>query len=373
MVWIYGGAFERGWKSRTLYGPKYLIRHDVILVTINYRVGPYGFMCLDIPEVPGNQGLKDQVLALRWIKNNIESFGGDVSKITAFGSSAGGHSVDFHIISDTERLFQNAIMHSGSSLAATVFTEQIKTAPIDISAHLGFQTNSLYDAITYLSSLDTNLVIQASNALGMVFKPCTEMAFSGVEPFLTRSWVNADMPKAIGMPILTGYNEHEFLLSYVTPNDFENYSAIHDKLQQTFNLDTERFTAMERNIRHFYFGDREINIETMWPAINFESDYTYIHPVHRSIKKYLSSEAENIYFYVLSYNGSRNAQKVPANVFIGTAAHGDEVGYLFDMDIFPDTPTVEDQVMIDRITTMWTNFAKYRYLFIYLKNLCHNY
>lgn len=53
-----------------LYGPRYLVQHDVLLVTINYRVGPYGFMYLDISEVPGNKGLKDQLLALKWIKEN---------------------------------------------------------------------------------------------------------------------------------------------------------------------------------------------------------------------------------------------------------------------------------------------------------------
>ncbi|KOB69445.1 Uncharacterized protein OBRU01_14496 [Operophtera brumata] len=75
LVWIFGGRFELGFYGRLLYGPKFLVRHDIILVTINYRVGPYGFMCLNIPEVPGNQGLKDQLMALRWLHENIEAFG----------------------------------------------------------------------------------------------------------------------------------------------------------------------------------------------------------------------------------------------------------------------------------------------------------
>lgn len=63
---------------------------------LNYRVGLYGFMCLDTPEVPDNQGLKDQVLALNWIKNNIRAFGGDDTRITVAGNSAGGMSIDYH-------------------------------------------------------------------------------------------------------------------------------------------------------------------------------------------------------------------------------------------------------------------------------------
>lgn len=64
LVWIPGGGFTIGFGNRYLYGPKYLIRHDVVVVSINYRLGPYGFMCLDTPGVPGNQGLKDQVLLI---------------------------------------------------------------------------------------------------------------------------------------------------------------------------------------------------------------------------------------------------------------------------------------------------------------------
>lgn len=105
MIHIHGGGFSIGFAGRFAYGPSFLVKHDVILVTLNYRLGPYGFMCLHTPEVPGNQGLKDQLIALRWIRDNIESFGGDANVITVLGGSAGARSIDLHLLSRHEKLF----------------------------------------------------------------------------------------------------------------------------------------------------------------------------------------------------------------------------------------------------------------------------
>ncbi|GLG92613.1 Esterase SG1 [Gryllus bimaculatus] len=97
LVWIHGGAFLLG--SGDLYGPEPLMEHDVVLVTINYRLGPLGFLGLGTAEAPGNAGLKDQTMALRWVKNNIHVFGGDPDNITIFGESAGGTSVHYQVLS----------------------------------------------------------------------------------------------------------------------------------------------------------------------------------------------------------------------------------------------------------------------------------
>lgn len=87
MVFIHGGGYFFG--ASTGYGPDFLINENVILVTINYRLGPFGFMSLGTPQYSGNMGMKDQVAALEWVKNNIGHFGGDTARITLFGESAG--------------------------------------------------------------------------------------------------------------------------------------------------------------------------------------------------------------------------------------------------------------------------------------------
>lgn len=84
-----GGAFLRDSGSDTLNGPDFLLEQDIIVVTINYRLGVFGFLTLHTPEYSGNMALKDQQLALKWISKNIAHFGGDKRRLTLGGFSAG--------------------------------------------------------------------------------------------------------------------------------------------------------------------------------------------------------------------------------------------------------------------------------------------
>lgn len=93
-----------------------MLQKDVVVVTFNYRLGPFGFLSLSDPSlgVPGNAGLKDQNFALKWIQRNIVKFGGDPGNVTLAGQSAGGASVHYHMISELSNgLFRRAIPMSG--------------------------------------------------------------------------------------------------------------------------------------------------------------------------------------------------------------------------------------------------------------------
>uniref|UniRef100_T1H0G8 Carboxylic ester hydrolase n=1 Tax=Megaselia scalaris TaxID=36166 RepID=T1H0G8_MEGSC len=92
MVWYHGGAWFAGSNNHLFYGPEYILDHDIILITVNYRLGALGFLSSETLDCPGNFGLKDQVEALRWVKEHISSFGGNPNDVTIFGESAGGAS-----------------------------------------------------------------------------------------------------------------------------------------------------------------------------------------------------------------------------------------------------------------------------------------
>lgn len=120
MVWIHGGAHQYGSGSQAIYQANGLVEQGVVLVTINYRLGPFGYLAhpalTEEAGTSGNYGLLDQVAALGWVQDNIAVFGGDPSNVTVFGESAGAQSITELMASPlSEGLFQKAILQSGAS------------------------------------------------------------------------------------------------------------------------------------------------------------------------------------------------------------------------------------------------------------------
>jgi len=115
MIWIHGGGFTDG--AAKDYASTTLIDKDVIVVTINYRLGGFGFLTFGNDEISGNMGLRDQAEAIEWVRNNIDFVGGDSNKITIFGISAGGISVHAHVLSPKNfGKLSGAISQSGTLL-----------------------------------------------------------------------------------------------------------------------------------------------------------------------------------------------------------------------------------------------------------------
>ena len=114
MVWIHGGAFESGSGTYGDYGPQYFMDLGVVVVTVNYRLGPFGFLTTATEELPGNLGLWDQAMALHWVQDNIQEFGGNPDAVTIFGQSAGAYAFTYHLFSPLTRgLFKRIIAQSG--------------------------------------------------------------------------------------------------------------------------------------------------------------------------------------------------------------------------------------------------------------------
>ncbi|MYN26069.1 carboxylesterase/lipase family protein [Duganella levis] len=121
IVWIHGGGYYGGTAAQPLYNGSRLARHGAVVVTVNYRLGIFGFfahpeLSAESPDhASGNQGILDQIAALRWVKANIARFGGDPQRVTIVGESAGGESVALLVASPLAKgLFQRAIAESGN-------------------------------------------------------------------------------------------------------------------------------------------------------------------------------------------------------------------------------------------------------------------
>ena len=153
MVWIHGGGFVSGTIFTRGFDGSYLAQMgDVILVTVNYRLGPFGFLYSSDQSTaaPGNQGLHDQVLALKWVRDNIQHFGGNPNDVTVFGESAGSMSVGALYLSPlTKGLFHRAIMQSGAPnayLGSTSLKEASRRTN-ELAKNLNCDRDNLPDSI----------------------------------------------------------------------------------------------------------------------------------------------------------------------------------------------------------------------------------
>ncbi len=218
MVWIHGGAFVTGAGSVGTYNGKYLAaRGDVVVVTINYRLGVFGFLNLRDAsggKAPGtgSEGIADQIAALRWVKDNIAQFGGDAGNVTIFGESAGGMSVGALLAAPAARgLFHKAIPQSGAADIGMARERSVKLAEM-VLAKLGV------DAETALT-LPGKTVLDAQAAL------LAEPRSTGALPFGPTA--DGDiLPKrgiemvrdgnAKGVPVLTGTTRDEWKLFSIT-------------------------------------------------------------------------------------------------------------------------------------------------------------
>src|SRR5215471_14029646 len=145
MVWIYGGGFVGGQTSVPLYDGTKLAEKGVVLVSVAYRVGAFGFLAhpdlsRESGKGSGNYGLQDQIAGLRWVKANIAKFGGDPNRVTVFGESAGGIAVSMLAASPAAKgLFQRAISESGGSFGSAKSSNEggVNVPPLKVAEAKG--------------------------------------------------------------------------------------------------------------------------------------------------------------------------------------------------------------------------------------------
>ncbi|XP_063823870.1 juvenile hormone esterase-like [Ostrinia nubilalis] len=350
LVWIHGGVFASGYAGE--YSVENLVNKGIVVVTINYRLGPYGFMCLDVPSVPGNQGLKDQYAALQWIRNNIGSFGGNPYNVTISGQSAGACSVLLHLYSGKDKLFHKVIVQSGTPQNEGMFVNGDVDAAIKLANHLGYNTTDTEQALGFLAKTPYNLVTAATIQLNLQLRPCKERSFSGVDNFVdTDPYSLSNEKKIKGTPILIGHTSMEeitLMSSYY--DDYFNDDPFYNRIVKNYNLNEEKSKKVADTIKHYYIGDRAISKELISVFGDFESDFIFNHPMQRMITNLLNEGPSALYQYLFSYVGDSGD---------AGAGHSAELNYLFRVAGPTFAMNEDDKLVADRLTTLWTNFVKY--------------
>lgn len=216
MVWIHGGAFMYGSGSSEAYdGTSFARTGDVVVVTLNYRLGAFGFLHLE--EIggqsfagSGNCGILDQIAALKWVQENIEAFGGDPNNVTLFGESAGAMSVGTLLATkEAEGLFHKAILQSGA--ASNVLPSKIGTnIATQILSELGIQ----HDKLEKLFDVPAEELVKVSETVPpMTLVPVVDESVIHTHPLQALA-----LGSAKNIPILIGTTEHEYrLFTFVDP------------------------------------------------------------------------------------------------------------------------------------------------------------
>lgn len=283
LVWIYGGGYIYGTSTLELYDGTFLSAYgEVIIVSINYRVGPFGFLYMGNDGAPGNAGLMDQTIALEWIYNNIENFGGSKDSITIFGESSGAASVSYLLASDlSKNYFQRAILQSASSLASWAYQEPvIATKYAQSLANIvscgDKNTDDTVECLMHVSADDlTNKAWELSMThVQWPFAPTIDNYFINDSPreiMKTDYFANKD--------ILLGFNTDEgtfFLLYYLL--DAINYPTSRNMTREEFLAEipyivsTDGFSFIKQDSDKLLF-DAMLMYYTSWSSEMTSSHY----------------------------------------------------------------------------------------------------
>ncbi|VEN35022.1 unnamed protein product, partial [Callosobruchus maculatus] len=165
VVHIHGGGYISGYSNEYL-GEKYVMDRDLILVTFNYRLGALGFLSTEDQVVPGNNGLKDQTLALQWVQDNIESFSGNADSVTLTGFSAGASSVHFHYLSS----YSKGLFHRGMSMSGSALNPwALRLNPLEnakrLAESLGCETDDTKQMVGCLKSRPASQIVAHTDGL----------------------------------------------------------------------------------------------------------------------------------------------------------------------------------------------------------------
>jgi para-nitrobenzyl esterase len=349
MVWIFGGGFLAGGTSEQRQDGEHLAERGVVVVTMNYRLGVFGFFAHPelVRESPqhaaGNYGLLDQLAALRWVHDNIAAFGGDPANVTIFGESAGSFSVSAQMASPLARgLFQKAIGESGGALFSAgppqERLEVVAARDAEFAAKkLGAQTLAELRAMPAQALLDA-----VSSASGREGAPGFGMDVDGY--FL---------PEAASSLFAGGRQNDVPLLAGWTRDESGLPAPAGTPAVERMKKTAGQFGESAGEFLRLYPSDTEENASRS--AAEFASDRFIAFSAWAWIDAQARTGRQPIFRY-------RFDRAPPAN-FYGKrngAFHSSEIVYVFgEFDAQPQVPwTPADREVSRLIQSYWTNFAR---------------
>lgn len=351
---------------------------DVIVVTINYRLHVLGFISIPSLGINGNAGLKDQQMALEWVKENISSFNGDPDRICLFGESAGGVSTHLHVLNQKSRnLISSAVCQSGNALINWGYLKDPEEKTRRLAKKMGAVGKSDQDILDALMKAPLDKVFMSirdiqdpddiRRSLPLLFKPCVERG--SIDAFMTEESIDLIRMQEdkINIPMIFGCNSLDG--STMSVYYRKNLSIYRDDpvkmIPQTVNIHpmSEEAQELGKRISYLYFGKEGPTLDNFDKFIDLNTDFyfTVTQMICRSLNiKYQKNLKQ--FFYHFDYDGDLSFLKraLKLEKYKG-AAHFDELSYLFRHQVI-DVNVSENSSeykMRETMCKLWSNFAKY--------------
>lgn len=371
------------------FGPDFIVKEDVILVSISHRVGSIGFLAFNDEKLPGNNGIRDVILALNWLKQNLNKFGGDPYRITLMGVDGGAALVDLLLNSRKGKgLFSKAIMQSGTAWNPVYMQPSPKekaTAFAKVLEKSAVTSSNLLAELSPLSSIEIvshdSVAVDADE--GRKIQMATVPFGPVVEPDHPDAIITSypdEGPIDIDIPVMIGYNSREgieinerFLRKpqYLTFADRDFLVVIPIRAGFHFELNSNIYFRAIEEIKEFYFDEGYVKISKPGEYLTYSADVLIFYPIDYAVRKYVNESTSSVYYYTFDYSGELNMRKNQvvdkALTIEGTwgAATGDELCYLFVCKpisklykkVLQDEDSEELKV-IRNMVKLWTNFAK---------------
>jgi len=338
MFWIHGGGYEGGASSEPRHNGDFLPTKGVVLVTINYRLGVFGFLATaDLAKegngTAGNYGVFDMVAALQWVKANIGQFGGDPQNVTIFGESSGSYAVSSLVASPLARgLFAKAIGESGAAFEDLEPADSLEAQEVKDGkwvASLGVKS------LEELRAVPTARILAA--AKGIHFASVVDGRLL-TEPVTTTYAAG----RQAHVPLLAGWNHDEgsFAAKGMTAEKWKAMAA------ENFKERAQEFLAL-------YPGDTDE--QATRSAVDYRGDTFIAFDAWKWIEAHSKTSESPVYRY--RFDLAALPSKYHPAVF---AFHSDDIEYVFGtLDTRPgETVRPEDRKLSEQMMSYWTNFAK---------------
>ncbi|KAE8608885.1 hypothetical protein XENTR_v10011649 [Xenopus tropicalis] len=360
MVFIHGGGLAIGGASM-FEGSALSAYENVVVVSIQYRLGIMGFLSTGDKEVRGNFGFLDQVAALQWVRDNIKDFGGDPQSVTIFGESAGGLSVSALVLSPlSEGLFHRAIAESGVAILPGLTASKTEEILPLLDMVINVSSCSVSDLVGCLKNKTEDEIIEITAAMRYVIFPAVVDGVFLPKPAEEILAAKESHP----VPFLIGINNHEFgsmlpvtlnITGYREGMEKKDIQAILGALPLLNTVSSVIPFIMEE-----YFGDTNDPKELRNNFLDLAGDIIFVIPALRTAK-YHRDSGFPVYFYEFQHRPSLYADSKEDFV---KADHGDElyfVGggpFLKNGILFKSNGTEEEKILSKTIMKYWANFAR---------------